>query len=169
MVERFGSEIRKPDGSLDRAAVARIVFASADASADAKSAAADALRALNAIVHPAVRAEIEARLAAHADGGRVVVLDIPLLVEGLLRNETPPYGIQGVLVVDTPPELAVERLVAQRGFTRTDAAARVAAQVSRAQRRSLADLVIDNSGDRCALEAEIVRAWEWAERLRRDG
>lgn len=169
MVARFGDGIVDDDGSLNRAAVAQLVFAEADAPDAVKSAAAAALHDLNAIVHPAVRAEIEARLASHAECSHVVVLDIPLLVEGLLRNPTPPYDIRGVLVVDTPSQVAVERLVTHRGFSRADAMARVAAQVSRAQRRSVADWVIDNSGDQRALAAEIDRAWEWVERLRRDG
>jgi dephospho-CoA kinase len=59
--------------------------------------------------------------------------------------------------------VAVARLVAQRAFTEEDARARIAAQISRQERRELADLVLDNSGDRDALEAEIDRAWEWLE------
>lgn len=166
MVERFGTEILNADGTLNRGAVAQMVFAKDDATDAVRSTAAQARRALNEIVHPAVRGEIEARVAQHTDDGRLVVLDIPLLVEGLLRNETPPYGIRAVLVVDTPPELAVERLIAHRDFDRADAMARVSAQVSRSQRRSVADWVIDNSKDPAALDAEVARAWEWLQSLR---
>ena len=66
-----------------------------------------------------------------------------------------------VIVVDTPEEIAVERLMTHRGFSEVDAVSRVGAQISRDERRRFADLVLQNSGDRCALEAEIDRAWAW--------
>jgi dephospho-CoA kinase len=69
--------------------------------------------------------------------------------------------LDAVVVVDTPEDVAVERLCAQRGFSEEDARARVASQISREERRGLADLVVDNSGDRDRLEAAIDRAWAW--------
>jgi dephospho-CoA kinase len=85
------------------------------------------------------------------------VVDTPLLeVLADARDR-----IDALLVVDTPEEVAVARIVEQRGFSEDDARARVRAQISREERRSLADLVIDNGGDRAALEGEIDRAWAW--------
>lgn len=150
MVERFGPGIVAVDGSLDRQAVADVVFTDAEALAD-----------LNALVHPAVSAEIARRLEAEAETDHVVVLDVPLLVESG-RDD-----LAGLLVVDVDPELAVERLVAHRGFREDDARARMARQASREQRRARADLVIDNSGPIEALDAQVAEAWAWIEGLRR--
>lgn len=149
MVERFGDDIVRPDGSLDRQAVADRVFGDDEALAD-----------LNAIVHPAVGAEIARRLEAEAATDHVVVLDVPLLVESGRGD------LAGLIVVDTDPEVAVERLVSQRGFTEADARARIARQVSREERRARADVVIDNSGPREALEPQITACWRWLEELR---
>ncbi len=144
MVERFGSGIIHSDGSLDRAAVADIVFSDAQALTD-----------LNRIVHPAVGKEMTRRREALADTDATVVLDIPLLFE------TGYEGLAGVIVVDAPVETAVERLVTQRGLDEADARARIARQVSREHRLELADFVIDNGGDLVHLEAEVDRCWAW--------
>jgi dephospho-CoA kinase len=148
IVEQFGPEILSADGSLDRAALAAIVF---DDPA--------ALKALTAIVHPAVGKEIARRLEAERGGDRVVVLDIPLLVEG------GRYQVAGVVVVDVDPDVAVERLVRFRGMSEADARARMANQVSRADRLAKADWVIDNSGDHAALERHVDAAWTWMQTL----
>ncbi len=144
MAERFGPGIIRADGSLDRAAVADIVFRDEEALTD-----------LNRIVHPAVGEEMTRRREALADTDATVVLDIPLLVES--RYE----GLAGVIVVDAPVEVAVERLVDHRGLDEADARARIANQVSRQQRLELADFVIDNGGDLAQLEAEVDRCWAW--------
>ncbi len=144
MVERFGSQIVREDGTLDRAAVADIVFPDPAA-----------LQDLNAIVHPSVGAEIAARLQAEADGDRVVVLDVPLLVESG-RDD-----MVGTIVVDCDPEVAVARLVEHRGFREDDARARIARQVDRAERLAHADFVIENDGPLEALEPQIERCWAW--------
>jgi len=148
VVERFGSGVVGPDGALDRAALAGIVFGDPQARAD-----------LEAITHPAIQAAMAERMLARADTDDVVVLDIPLLKA---RRE----HMAGVIVVDVPEEVAVARLVGQRGFAEEDARARIAAQIGREERRAIADVVIDNSGDRSHLEAEVDRAWDWIERLR---
>lgn len=148
MVERFGSEIVTTDGTLDRQAVADVVFSDSAALAD-----------LNAIVHPAVSAEIAERLAAEADTDHVVVLDVPLLVESGRSDLT------ALLVVDVDPELALERLVAHRGFRADDVRARMARQVSREDRVARADRVIDNSGTLQELHAAVDAAWDWIEAL----
>jgi dephospho-CoA kinase len=149
MVERFGAAIVAADGTLDRAAVARIVFADAEALAD-----------LGMIVHPRVHDEIERRVAAEQDSDHVVVLDIPLLD----RSGWP--GLAGTIVVDLDPDVAVERLIAYRGFDETDARNRIANQASRDERLALADFVVDNGGDLDRLEREVDRAWDWIATLR---
>lgn len=149
MVAAFGPAILRADGTLDRQAVADLVFGDDEA-----------LATLNAIVHPAVGAEIAGRLAAAADTDAVVILDVPLLVESG-RDD-----LAGLLVVDVDPDLAVRRLVEQRGFREDDARARIARQASREARRARADLVIDNSGSLADLEAQVDAAWAWIESLR---
>ncbi|WP_426572332.1 dephospho-CoA kinase [Aquihabitans sp. McL0605] len=149
MVERFGPDILDDAGALRRQAVADIVFNDADA-----------LRDLGLIVHPAVHAEIERRMAEQAETDHVVVLDVPLLVESGRSD------MVGLIVVDVDPELAIARLVEHRSFSEADARARVARQASREERVAKADVVIDNSGSIEALDAQVAAAWEWIEQLR---
>lgn len=154
MVERWGERIVAADGTLDRAAVAEIVFGDEEE-----------LAAINGIVHPALAEEIEARRAAAASDA-VVVLDLPLLVPADGEPVAEQYtNFAGVIVVDVDADTAVERLVAHRGFSEEDARNRIANQASREDRRAVADLVIDNSGDLAALEAAVDRAWEWIQTL----
>jgi dephospho-CoA kinase len=150
MVERFGPAIVAADGTLDRAAVADLVFSDTEALAD-----------LNAIVHPAVGKEIAERMAALADTDEVVILDVPLLVES--KNA---YPVAGLLVVDVDPEVAVQRLVAHRGMREDDVRARMARQASRDERRGRADRVIDNSGTPGDLRAQVDDVWDWIDGLR---
>jgi dephospho-CoA kinase len=144
LAERFGADIIRDDGELDRPALAAIAFRDDEALAD-----------LNKIVHPEVRAEIARRVAAEADTDKVVVVDTPLF------EVTSDVEFAAVVVVDVPPEVAVERLVGQRGLTEADAWARIAKQISREDRRATADRVIDNSGDLAALDAQVDELWEW--------
>src|ERR1019366_1004417 len=144
LVDRFGPGIIAPDLTIDRAALAALAFA------DVESVAA-----LNAITHPAISAVMAQRRAAEEDGDHVVVLDVPLLKPAhrdILKLDV-------VVVVDCPVETAVDRLVGQRGFSRRDAEARMAAQATREERREGADLVIDNSTDRAHLVTEVDRVW----------
>jgi dephospho-CoA kinase len=150
MVERFGPGIVAPDGSLDRPAVADLVFGDPDALAD-----------LNAIVHPAVGAEIAQRMATLAPTGAIVVLDVPLLVES--KNA---YPVAGLLVVDVDPELAVQRLIEHRGMREHDVRARMARQATREQRLERADFVIDNGGSLDDLTSQVDAAWKWIHSLR---
>jgi dephospho-CoA kinase len=148
IVERFGPEILDSSGELDRAGLAAIVFHDEES-----------LRALNAIVHPAVRAEMAHRIEAARGTDRVVVLDVALLAEH------PRPDLAAVVVVDVPTEVAVERLVRQRGMSETDARARIANQLDREARLARADRVIDNAGDRHALERQVDEAWTWMRTL----
>lgn len=146
VVERFGPSILGAEGRVDRAAVAAVVFHDPAALAD-----------LNAITHPIIGQVMFERMVAASEKAEVVVLDIPLLTIATKER----FTFAAVVVVDTPEELAVQRLVGQRNFSEEDARARIAAQISREERRSLADLVVDNSGSRDHLETEVDRAWDW--------
>jgi dephospho-CoA kinase len=175
VVSRFGREILDAHGAVDRPALAAIVFADPAARSD-----------LERIVWPAVRQAMRARLAEEASTDHVVLLDIPLLAESAQVPEgqvpegqvpesqksapgrdarRPDLGLAGVLVVDCPVDVAVARLVRERGMDEADARSRVAAQASRETRLALADFVIDNSGDLVQLTAEVARAWAWIEAL----
>ncbi len=142
MVERFGPVILAADGSLDRQAVADIVFADPEA-----------LTALTTIVHPAVGVEIARRLEAERGTDHVVVLDVPLLVESG-RDD-----LAALVVVDVDPEVAVERLVRSRGMREDDVRARMANQVSREDRLARADHVIDNRGSIDDLTERVAELW----------
>lgn len=131
--EEFGSGVIAADGSLDRAALGSIVFADPDA-----------LGRLNAIVHPAVRAESQRRFdeAFRADPRAVVVYDVPLLVEARVDD---PWDL--VVVAHAPAETRRDRLQRLRGMDAGEAMRRIAAQASDDQRLAVADVVIDTSGD----------------------
>ena len=148
IVERFGQGVLLPDGELDRPALAAVVFSDPDA-----------LKDLNAIVHPAVGAEIARRIEAAGGTDAVVVLDIPLLAEN------PRKGLAATVVVDTPVDVAVERLVRFRGMDEADARARIARQASREERAAGADRIVDNTGDLGALEAQVDDLWAWLRTL----
>jgi dephospho-CoA kinase len=148
LVERFGPDIVGPDGRLDRPKLAEIAFATDDGTAD-----------LNAIVHPAVGAELVRRLEDAASRDGVLILDVPLLVESG-RDD-----MVGTIVVDTDPDIAVARLVEHRGFTESDARARMARQASREERLAKADFVISNDGSPDDLVAQIDACWAWISSL----
>ena len=143
VVERFGSGVLAPDGSLDRPGLGRLVFGDPAALAD-----------LNAIVHPLVRARSEALTAEAAGAGAAVVVhDVPLLVENKLAA-----GYDRVVVVEAPLPLRLQRL-AGRGLDPDTARARIAAQASDEERRAVADIVLDNSGSVEELRAQVDAAW----------
>ena len=149
MVEMFGDEVVAADGSLDRAAVANEVFKDAET-----------LNKLNLLIHPVVRRVMNERVESYRNTDEVVVLDIPLLVEN------PREGLDGILVVDLDPQIAIERIVDQRKMSIDDAKARVSRQSSREQRLAIANHVIDNSGDRDALAKQVEIAWSWITSLK---
>ena len=154
MVAHFGASILNEDATLNRQAVADLVFSNKEA-----------LRELNNIVHPPVNREIRRRIREHADTEHLLVLDIPLLIEGILAGGPPRYIVSGILVVDTRPEIAVQRLVEYRGFSEEDAQSRIAAQVPPNKRLELADFVIDNSATFEELAPQIESAFAWAQTL----
>ncbi|MEU7030885.1 dephospho-CoA kinase [Streptomyces sp. NPDC046275] len=143
VVAEFGEGVLTPEGTLDRPGLGAIVFQDPER-----------LAALNAIVHPLVGAR-SAELKTLAGPDDVVVHDVPLLTENGLA---PLYDL--VVVVDAAPETQLDRLVRLRGMTEDEARARMAAQATRAQRRAVADLLIDNDGPLEALEPQVRKVWE---------
>jgi len=142
VVARFGPDVVGRDGELDRAALARIVFADGAA-----------LDELNAIVHPLVGSR-SAELAAAVPPGAVVVHDIPLLAENGLADR-----FDTVVVVEADREIRLARL-AERGLTRAEAEARMAAQATDEQRRAIADEIVRNDGDLDSLARQVDRLWD---------
>ncbi|MEA5059966.1 Dephospho-CoA kinase [bioreactor metagenome] len=140
LVERFGPQILRPDGGLDRPALAALAFG------DAKS-----LAELNAILHPSIRTEMEARLReAKTTGETVAVLDVPLLLESGWQ-----HLCDEVWLVTAPEEIRLARAVARSGISREAAQARMRAQMPEAQKRALADVILENEGSLAELLARV--------------
>ena len=142
VVARFGDGVLGPDGSLDRHALASIVFADDVARDD-----------LEAIVHPAVRRAIAEAVAAHAHTDDVVVVDSPLLIETGAHE-----GFPVVVVVAASADARVARLV-ERGMAEADVRARMAAQMPLEEKMAVADEVVDNDGTEIDLEERVERLW----------
>jgi dephospho-CoA kinase len=142
VVQRFGEEVVGPDGELDRARLASVVFADRGALAD-----------LEAIIHPEVRRMIADGIQSHLDTDDVVVLVNPLLIEmGTHRD------CDVVVVVSASPETQVARSVA-RGMDEADARARLEAQLPLDERARAADVLLDNEGTVEELETEVDVLW----------
>jgi dephospho-CoA kinase len=146
IVDTFGAGVLAADGSLDRAALGSIVFADPDA-----------LRRLNAIVHPAVREESDALLQAaeRANPDVVVVYDVPLLVEA---TGTGRYDL--VVVVHADEMTRLERMIELRGMSEADAAGRLKSQASDAERLAVADVVIEANGSLVHTMEQVDALWE---------
>jgi dephospho-CoA kinase len=144
LIDRFGPGILDADGRIDRPSLAAKVFGHPGE-----------LEALNAIIHPAIGVAMIEGKEAYAGTDRIVVMDIPLLKD--FHREM--LALDAVVVVDVPPEVALERLTVQRGMSVEDATARQASQPSRAERLAGADFVVDNSDGTEALAAEVDRVW----------
>jgi dephospho-CoA kinase len=142
VTEAFGDGVIGPDGALDRAALAKVVFA--DNAARHK---------LNGIVHPLIGTRT-AELTSAAPKDAVLVHDVPLLVENGLGPE-----YQLVLVVGAPVEERVRRLVRERGMAEQEARDRVAAQADDAARAAAADVLLDNGGERSEVLLAVERLW----------
>jgi dephospho-CoA kinase len=139
----FGAAVQASDGSLDRAALSRLVFGSPDLR-----------KRLEDITHPRIREEV-ARLRRCARSS-VVVVEIPLLD----KRRASEYRFDAVVLVDVPTQLAVDRAVS-RGTEHADVLARLAAQPSDDERHELADRVLDNSGSLQDLERALDDLWIW--------
>ncbi len=142
IVREFGPEVVGPDGELDRSALARRVFSDQDA-----------LRRLEEIVHPATIARVREEIT-RATAPVVVVEAIKLLEAGMVRELC-----DAVWVVDAPEEVCVARLAAGRGISPEEARRRLAAQTPQAEKRSAADVIIDNAGDLAETRRQVLEAW----------
>lgn len=137
VVERFGRDMLQADGQLDRAALRVRVFGDPDQR-----------RALEAILHPAIRARLEA--ICRAAPGPYAIATVPLLTEGGGRAAYP--WLHRILVVDTPAAVQKARLMQRDGIDATLADQMMAAQASRAERLALADDIVVNDGDLAHLQ-----------------
>jgi dephospho-CoA kinase len=147
IVEKWGDGVLGSDGELDREKLGQIVFSDRAQ-----------LGQLTMMAAPFTEQELVRRALEHEGTETLVVAEAAMY----LRRT---YGMEGLLVVDAPPEVALARLVGQRGMTEEDAKARLASQLPRAIRVEHADFVIDNSGDRDELSRVVPTAWDWAHSL----
>jgi dephospho-CoA kinase len=143
VAEAFGPGVLDPSGALDRAALARIVFADDEAR-----------RRLEEITHPLVRART-AELVAAAPADSIIVNDVPLLVE---KGMSHLYSLVLIVFASLPTRL--DRLMRIRGMSRDEAMARINAQASDEERRAVADIAIANDGTPEELDREVSSAWE---------
>ena len=144
IVERWGTSILAADGSIDRAALRRIVFSEPQE-----------LEQLNAMVHPEVE-RMRAALVEQARqrGDRLVVCDVPLLFERRLTD-----GYDRIVLVDAPRPVRLERLVRERGLRETEAMEMIVAQMPAELKRARADFVIDNVGTLTQLDQRVTEVW----------
>jgi dephospho-CoA kinase len=148
VVERFGAEVVKPDGTLDRGRLGAVVFADPNARRD-----------LERITHTRIGELMQRRIAdAFAHDAPVAVVDIPLLYEAT-RDDM----FEGVLLVYAPRAEQLRRMVSRDGFSEAEATARLDAQLPIESKRNLATWVIDNGGDLRDTERQVA-AW-WGEEI----
>jgi dephospho-CoA kinase len=151
---RFGDAVFSSDGTLDRRALADVVFADAGARVD-----------LERIVHPYVESRIRDVLTEYAGSDQVVVVDVALLAE---RGGRARYGLDGVIVVDADEQTCLERLIRDRGMDEAHARLRMGAQMDRFERLAVADFVVLNIGSLAELDAMVAESWSWILRLREE-
>lgn len=142
VVQEFGQDVLRADGTLDRDRLGERVFA--DESLRKK---------LNGIVHHRVGARM-AELEREAGEAAIIVFDIPLIAENNLAG-----SFDLVVVVDVSPRVQIERLMRERGMPRASAEARMQAQASREERLAIATIVVDNSGSLAELDREVGELW----------
>ena len=149
IVKRWGKDVLKKDGSLDRKALRQIVFADQSE-----------LDALNRIVHPGVTRLRDREIAAAKErGDPIVVCVIPLLFERNLVEE-----FDAIVLVDAPRPIRLERLVTTRGLEETDAMNMIASQMPAELKRARADYVIENTGSLDDLEHDVDSLWSSLQR-----
>jgi dephospho-CoA kinase len=144
VVEAFGPRIVAADGTIDRHALGAIVFVDPAQ-----------LARLNAIVHPLIGEEVRRRIAAALDAGD----RRPIFIEAAAMLEAGWRFFDAIWVVSASPETAIARVTASRGITREDVERRLAAQMPEAQRRALAQVVIENDGTLDDLRTQVEAAW----------
>ena len=142
VVETWGAELLTEDGELDRAALAKIVFANEDERSK-----------LEHIVHPRVRALAKEALARQAEGS-IVIYSVPLLVEA---NVELPFDL--VITVEAPEEEQIRRMVQSRGMTAEQAVARIKAQATPAQRANRADIILNSNQSLGRLNDDVEQLW----------
>jgi dephospho-CoA kinase len=151
LVERFGPEILRDDGSLDRSALAAVAFKDEETRKE-----------LEAITHPAIGEEFLRRVA-DSPPNAVVIHDVPLLVESKRG-----FQYAAVIVVEAPVEIRLDRLES-RGVPREDASRRIGLQATDAERRAVATWVVDNAGDLDELETQLRDIWTDLQRRADEG
>jgi len=146
LAQHFGQEIILSDGRLDRKALGGIVFGD-----EAKR------KELNNILHPSIRREIQSRMHKYAfsDPDKLIVVDIPLLYESGYDSM-----FEQIMVVYVPREIQLKRLMHRDGFTPSEAEARLNTQMPIEDKKNLADVLIDNSGNLDTTEAQIEAFWK---------
>lgn len=144
VVDAFGPDVVGPDGAIDRRRLGARVF---DDPGE--------LRRLNALVHPLIGDEIRRRMqAALAEpGGRPIVVEAAIMLEAGWRF------FDRIWVVIASREVAIARVTASRGMTRGEVERRIDAQMSNAERRRVADVVIENDGTLAELRTRVEAAW----------
>jgi len=142
IVETWGTELLTEDGELDRAALAKIVFANEDERSK-----------LEHIVHPRVKALAKEALARQPEGS-IVIYSVPLLVEA---NVELPFDL--VITVEAPEEEQIRRMVQSRGMTAEQAVARIKAQATPAQRANRADIIVNSNQSLGRLNDDVEQLW----------
>ncbi len=144
---KFGDDIFELDGSLNRAKLGSIVFADASRR-----------QALEAIVHPLVKAAAQKMVAAQPENS-IVIYNVPLLVEASVD-----LPFDKVITVEAPVEKQIERLIQNRGITKQDAEARIASQASPAQRANAADIILNSNQSLELMLGDATTIWNQIER-----
>ena len=144
IARRFGPDVLVRDGTLDRKRLGALVFADAEARL-----------ALNAITHPRIAVETQARLATLREAGvPVAVYEAALLVENGIH-----HGLDGLIVVTCDEPTQLRRLIARDGFTEADARARIAAQAPNADKLAAATWVVDTGGPLADTKERLAAVW----------
>ncbi|MEY4019162.1 MAG: hypothetical protein RLZZ590_462 [Actinomycetota bacterium] len=144
---KFGDDVFDTDDSLNRAKLGAIVFADATKR-----------QALEAIVHPLVKAEAQAKVAAQPESS-IIIYNVPLLVEASVD-----LPFDKVITVEAPVEKQIERLIQSRGLTKKEAEARIAAQATPAQRANAADTILNSNQSLELMLADATAIWNQIER-----
>lgn len=143
--EHFGKAYVRADGRLDREKLGRLIFSDTEKR-----------KALNDLLHPLIRAEIERQMAQleRQTPERPVIADIPLLVENGLTD-----WFRRMIVVYVPEEIQLRRLMRRNGWSEQEAKQRIAAQMPLKEKKKYADYVIDNSGSLENTKQQVERIW----------
>jgi len=154
---KFGDAYLHPDGTLNREKLAALVFS------DEK-----AREQLNAITHPLIRQKMDeqVRSALQADPLAVVVMDVPLLIESMVKENL--RRVDKVILVYVPEPVQIKRLMRRNGLSREEAESRIRSQMPIEEKRAYADFLIDNSGTLAETEEQVERLMDKLRKLVRD-